>query len=160
MLSKTSSSSEDMRTIPLMAFLMSCRLWRTTWINRLNRINSWFRTVFIDSSYLTGNLFCNVECIVITCTDTAMFWMWCIFLILRNVRTLDFDAICPNMSFGFRIFLCYCCFCIIKLEQQLPFPEGEGGGQPVFKMIQYRIWSPMLSASEFHFSFLWRIWIN
>ena len=57
MLSNTSSSSEDMTITPLMAFLMSWRLCRITLVKRLNLINSWFKTVFIDSSYRTGNLF-------------------------------------------------------------------------------------------------------
>lgn len=61
MLSNTSSSSEDMTITPLMAFLMSWRLCRITRVSRLNRISSWFRTVFMDSSYLTGNLFYNVK---------------------------------------------------------------------------------------------------
>lgn len=61
MLSNTSSSSEDMTITPLMAFLMSWRLCRITRVNRLKRISSWFRTVFMDSSYLTGNLFYKVR---------------------------------------------------------------------------------------------------
>ena len=56
-LSKTSSSSLDMTTRPLMALRMSCRLDLTTFVSLLKRISSWMSTVFIDSMYMTLNLF-------------------------------------------------------------------------------------------------------
>ena len=50
------SSSIDMSTSPLMAFCTSCSVIVTSSISRLNRINSCVSTVFIDSSYRTGNM--------------------------------------------------------------------------------------------------------
>lgn len=91
MLSNTSSNSEDMTITPLMAFLMSWRLCRITRVSRLNRISSWFRTVFMDSSYLTGNLFYKVRREKFSLDDMLLSKkIWPItFVQLKNLKFLN-----------------------------------------------------------------------
>ena len=81
MLSNTSSSSADMTTNPFMALRMSCRLDRTTSISRLKRINSCTRTVFMDSSYLTGYLVCRWMDIIHVHEEASLFHT-CWYLLL------------------------------------------------------------------------------